>query len=144
MFRNNVDGNRDMYVVRSTADGGFANPTKLGATSWRLNACPMDGGGLTFDESGLVAAWRREDGIFLSSETMPERRLGTGRDPAIAAAGTRHEIAWSSSAGIILMRDSTEPVRVAAGRFPALLALKDKTILAWEDQGTVSIRAIPR
>lgn len=144
MFRNNLDGNRDMYVVRSTGEGKFANATKLGSSSWLLNACPMDGGGLAVAEDGILAAWRREDGIFLSSGQIPEQRLGTGRDPAIAATGARHDIVWSSSAGIMLVRDGGEAVRVAPGRFPAILALKEKSVLAWEDQGTVLIRAIPR
>ena len=144
MFRNNVDGNRDMYVARSAGEGSFAPATKVGTASWPLNACPMDGGGLALTEGGIVAIWRREDGIFLSSGQVPERRLGTGRDPTVATTGAHHDIAWSSSAGIMLVRDSTQPVPVAAGRFPAILALKEKTVLAWEDQGTVLVRAIPR
>ena len=100
MFRNNVDGNRDMYVARSAGEGRFAAATKLGTASWPLNACPMDGGGLALTESGIVATWRREDGIFLSSSQVPERRLGTGRDPAVATTGDHHDIAWSSPAGV--------------------------------------------
>lgn len=144
MFRNHVSGNRDMYVVRATTDGRFASATKMGTGSWFLNACPMDGGGVAFDENGLVAVWRRENEVFLSTSAVPERRLGTGRDPAIAATGTRHDIAWSAPDGIMLVRDSRPVVAVARGRFPAILALPDKTILAWEDQGAVLVRAIPR
>ena len=144
MFRNNVDGNRDMYVVRSARQGGFTTATKLGAASWQLNACPMDGGGLAVTDSGIVATWRRESDVFLSSSQVPERRLGPGRDPVIATTGAHQDIAWSSSAGIMLVRGSEQPVPVAAGRFPAILALKEKTILAWEDQGSVLVRAIPR
>lgn len=144
MFRNNVDGNRDMYVVRSLSGDKFASPTKLGVTSWLLNACPMDGGGLAVVDTGILATWRRENDIFLSSGRVPERRLGTGRDPAIATTAAHHDIAWSSSAGIMLVRDSAEAVPVAPGRFPAILALKEKTILAWEHQGNVLVRTIPR
>lgn len=144
MFRNHVSGNRDMYVVRSTADGRFASATKMGTGSWFLNACPMDGGGVAFDENGLVAVWRRENEVFLSTSAVPERRLGPGRDPAMAATGTRHDIAWSAPEGIMLVRDSRPVVAVARGRFPAILALPDKTILAWEDQGAVLVRTIPR
>lgn len=145
MFRNNLDGNRDMYVVRSTDDGGFAPATKLGTASWLLNACPMDGGGLAFAATGgIIAAWRRESGIFLTTSEVPERQIGTGRDPAIAMTGSRRDVAWSSPAGIMLLRDDEQAVQISPGRFPALLALNDKTILAWEDQGTISVRAIPR
>lgn len=144
MFRNNVDGNRDMYVARSGAEGTFAPAAKLGTASWLLNACPMDGGGLGVTEDGIVAAWQREDGIFLSTSPVPERRLGTGRDPAIATTGVSHDIAWSSSTGIMLMRNGGDAMRIAPGRFPAILALREKTILFWEDQGSISVRAIPR
>jgi hypothetical protein len=144
MFRNNLDGNRDMYVARSAADGRFGSAARLGATSWLLNACPMDGGGLAFSENALVAAWRRDDTVFMSTSQIAERRLGTGRDPAIATAGAHSDVAWSGSAGIMLARDARPPVAVGPGRFPAVLAFANKTILAWEQQGTVEVRAIPR
>jgi hypothetical protein len=102
------------------------------------------GGGLAVSDTGIVATWRRESDVFVSSGQVPERRLGPGRDPVIATAGPHHDIAWSSSAGIMLLRDSAQPVPVAPGRFPTILALKEKTILAWEDQGHVLVRTIPR
>src|SRR5260370_1332262 len=53
MWRNALDGNRDMYVAHSK-DGGvsFGRARKLGEGSWELNACPMDGGGLAIDAQG--------------------------------------------------------------------------------------------
>ncbi|MEJ7682118.1 MAG: sialidase family protein [Segetibacter sp.] len=47
MFRNWLNGSRDLYVIKSS-DGGksFAQAQKLGKGSWKLNGCPMDGGGL--------------------------------------------------------------------------------------------------
>jgi hypothetical protein len=104
----------------------------------------MDGGGLAFSENALVAAWRRDDTVFMSTSQIAERRLGTGRDPAIATAGAHSDVAWSGSAGIMLARDARPPVAVGPGRFPAVLAFANKTILAWEQQGTVEVRAIPR
>ena len=144
MFRSYVDGNRDMYVARSTSTGRFANATKVGTGSWLLNACPMDGGGLSFSADGLVAAWRRDTDVFLTTPEAPERRLGPGRDPAIAAAGTHVDVAWTGPAGLQLARDGRQPTLAGAGRFPALLAFPDKTLLAFENQGTIEVRAIPR
>ncbi len=60
MVRNNLDGNRDMDVTRSTNGVTFAPATKLGTGSWALNACPMDGGAIDFDRSDIVTTWRRE------------------------------------------------------------------------------------
>ena len=50
MFRNNVNGSRDEYLVESR-DGGrsFAAARKLGSGTWPLNGCPMDGGGLAIE-----------------------------------------------------------------------------------------------
>nr|MBA2760816.1 exo-alpha-sialidase [Segetibacter sp.] len=43
MFRNWIDGNRDLYLIESP-DGGssFKQADKLGLGSWKLNGCPMD------------------------------------------------------------------------------------------------------
>jgi hypothetical protein len=144
MFRNSVDGNRDMYVARSGSDGRFASAAKVGTESWLLNACPMDGGGIGFGTNGLVAAWRRDTSVYLTTPQAPERRLGPGRDPAIATAGTHVDLAWSAPEGLQLVRDSGKPVSLGPGRFPALLAFPDRTILAFENQGSVEVRAIRR
>src|SRR5262249_24079329 len=50
MWRNDLNGARDMYLV-SSEDGGrtFGPSGKLGQGTWRLKVCPMDGGGLAGD-----------------------------------------------------------------------------------------------
>jgi hypothetical protein len=144
MFRNQLNGNRDMYVARAGVDGKFGEAAKLGTSSWLLNACPMDGGGFSFSPNGFAAAWRRDDGIFLSTGEVAERRLGTGRDAALAVSGAHHDVAWTGSTGILLVRDNGRATTIAPGQFPALVALQDRTILAWEDRGTVHVQVIPR
>ncbi len=54
MFRNWLDGNRDLYLIESS-DGGntFAQAQKLGKRSWALNGCPMDGGSVVIDKNGI-------------------------------------------------------------------------------------------
>lgn len=145
MFRNNVDGNRDMFVVRSSDGRTFTAPTKLGTGSWALNACPMDGGGLAFGPDGVVATWRREHGVFLSTAAVPELRLGTGRDPVVAQFGAHRDVVWSSAAGgVTLVRDSADAMVLGTGRFPAILSSKTRTVVAWEDRGSITVRSIPR
>ena len=144
MFRNSVDGHRDMYVTRATANQRFGPAVKVGTESWLLNACPMDGGGIGFGTNGLVATWRRDTDVFLTTPEAAERRLGPGRDPAIATAGDHYGVAWTSPTGLQFARDGGQPVVLGAGRFPALLAFPDKTLLAFENQGSVEVRAIPR
>ncbi len=73
--------------ARSTDRGAtFPSAEKQGANSWQLDACPMDGGGLAFDSTGaLVSIWRRENDVYLSERPGAEKKLETGKDPAIAA-----------------------------------------------------------
>lgn len=144
MFRNNVDGNRDMYVVRSMGPSGFSPATRVDETSWRLNACPMDGGGLVLDGGAVSAAWRRDDGVFLRTDFGPERRIGAGRDPALARSGRHHDVAWTGAGGLMLARDAEAPLTIGPGRFPSLVAFPDRTLMAWEDQGRVVVRTIAR
>ena len=143
MFRNNIDGHRDMFVAESSDGRTFGAATKLGTGSWKLAACPMDGGGLTL-AGGLSTAWRRDDGIFLSSTRVAERRLATGRDPAVAAVGAHTDIAWQEGSSVRLLRDPAAAVEVGPGTFPVLLAFRDRTIVAAEDKGTVWVRVVPR
>jgi hypothetical protein len=143
MFRNNVEGLRDMFVAESADGATFAPVRKLGTGSWALAACPMDGGGLTLAGS-LTTVWRREDGIFLSSARVAERRLATGRDAAVAAAGSHTDVAWQEGSSVRLLRDPAGAVEVGLGTFPALLAFRDRTVVAAEDKSTVWVRVMQR
>jgi hypothetical protein len=53
MWRNWLAGSRDMYLVRSRDGLTFSKPEKLGSGTWKLNACPMDGGGLAASQERL-------------------------------------------------------------------------------------------
>lgn len=46
MWRNVLDGSRDFYVLHADAAHRFGTPHKVGDGTWKINACPMDGGGL--------------------------------------------------------------------------------------------------
>ncbi|MDO8795483.1 MAG: sialidase family protein [Vicinamibacterales bacterium] len=144
MFRNSLSGNRDIYVAESNDGVTFTSATKLGTVSWALNACPMDGGAVSFSADGVVATWRREGDVFLTTDRGPERRLGAGRDPVVAHFQTRRDVAWSASDGVVLVRNEEAHLSLGRGRFPSLVALRDKTVIAWEHEGQVMLRVIPR
>ena len=147
MFRNHIGGNRDMYVARSRSRDAvtFEPAVKLGNGTWALEACPMDGGELALGADEVTTAWRREDGIFVATPGTPERRIGTGRDPAMAMAvtGAKVDVAWSGADGLVLMRGDDSQT-LGPGRFPVLLAFERYTLVAWEQQGLVQVRRIPR
>ena len=89
MFRNWLNGNRDLYLLQST-DGGksFGQAEKLGNGSWKLQGCPMDGGGLAIDKNGNPeTVWNRKGIIYACEPGHEEAEIG------------REEIAlWNQSA----------------------------------------------
>ena len=85
MFRNNLAGNRDMYIADSTDDGQtWSSPVQLGGSHWKLDACPMDGGALSpADEGHLLSIWRRQDTVYTNVVGSTEDRIGVGEQPWI-------------------------------------------------------------
>ncbi len=144
MFRNTLNGNRDLYIARSSDGVSYRPAQKSGTGSWKLDACPMDGGGVVFRQADVVSVWRREDGVYLNTLGTPELRIGAGRDPAISLAGQHLDVAWNSPAGIMLRREGGAPTLIGAGRFPAIAALARRTVVAWEQAGTVTVVTVQR
>lgn len=120
LFRNAVDGSRDMYVVSSTDHGTtFSEARKLGQGTWKLKACPMDGGMLAVDRSGsLHAVWRREEKIFRTSNSgSAEEFLGEGEQPWITSTSKGVSIAWTAKrngALYVLPPGASSPSQLAA------------------------------
>ncbi len=144
MFRNNLDGNRDLYVAQSRDGETFAPARKSGEGSWPLNACPMDGGGMVFRNGSPISVWRRANDVYLAPLGRPETLIGAGRDPVIDSFGAHQDIAWSSPAGMVLRRDASPAMLLGEGRFPAIVSLSRRTVLAWEFQGTARVLSLAR
>lgn len=142
MWRNRLNGARDMYAASST-DGGktFAAAARLGTGTWPLNACPMDGGGITIARDGKVwSAFRRENTVILAQAT--EKELGSGKDPAIAAGKKGVAVAWTEGGIRVLVPGKDEPETLdAAGAF-AHLAGADHIYAAWESGHTIKVARI--
>jgi hypothetical protein len=142
MWRNLLDGSRDLYVSSSNDGTRFTAAQKLGGGTWKLQACPMDGGGLAIDHDQLVSAWRRDGQVYLAPAGKPEKQIGTGKDVAIAAGKDGVYAAWSNGAALeILTPGSALPVQLAAdGAFVNLISLSDGGALAaWEAGGTIQM-----
>jgi hypothetical protein len=61
MFRNLINGNRDLYLIESIDNGKtFGQATKPGNGYWKLNGCPMDEGGLAIDCSAFASQQKKE------------------------------------------------------------------------------------
>jgi hypothetical protein len=143
MWRNWLEGSRDMYLSQSNDGLTFSKPEKLGTGTWHLNACPMDGGGIVISQNRIVTAWRREHEVFLDSPGQTEVGLGEGIDVAIAAGPKGVYVAWATPNGIrMLLPGTKEPVEVSQkGTFPDIVPLPDGgALVAWEDDGTLRIQ----
>ena len=143
MFRNALAGNRDMYITSSVDDGrSFTPAQKLGHGTWKLDACPMDGGMLAIDKAGTVeTVWRRDGNIYAATNAgTPEVLLGQGQQPWIAATEKGAIIAWTSGRdGDLLVREpgSKEAKMLSQdARDPMLVTSKNQTrsiiICCWE------------
>ena len=139
MFRNNLEGYRDMYVVD---DSGRAE--RLGTGRWRLSACPMDGGGLAHDAAGRAfTIWRREQTIYIAQIGRPEQPLGDGQDAAIVACGSHIAAAWLGPDGLVLASDrGAKPSLVdVRGTNPTLASSgTDALVLAWQHGSQTRVR----
>jgi hypothetical protein len=141
MFRNALDGNRDLYVMQVRDGVRLNEPVHQGNASWKLNACPMDGGGLAIREGRLGSAFRREKDVYLAEPGKPERLLATGQDVALGANNQGWYAVWSTPHGIDAMLPSASTIThlSTAGAFPAIVTTSGGGMLiAWEENGAIS------
>jgi hypothetical protein len=135
-FRNWLMGSRDIYYLTSADKGeSFSAVKKAGTGTWKLDACPMDGGGLSVSDMGLVStAWQRNGEVFFSDEKLQERRVGSGRDINLLQNGRSLLIAWQANANILVMNlKDNKIIDIGKGSSPKLYALgENKSLCVWE------------
>jgi len=143
MFRNEIAGARDMYLIGST-DGGrtWTSGEKLGHGTWPLKACPMDGGAVDLDARGnVVTTWRREQTVYLATPGANETVVGTGVNPTLAISPAGPLVAWNGAEGLMLKHgDASAALVDAQGRFAALVTTKDGVVLAFERGAETVVR----
>ncbi len=143
MWRNVLAGSRDLYMARSIDGAAFSTAEKIGNGTWKLNACPMDGGGLAFSGGRVATVWRREHDIFLAQPGGSESKIGTGMDVAIAADNGKVFSIWSSPSGIQMWNAGQTSTISAHGAFPTLVILPgSRPVAAWEEDGQIIVRSI--
>jgi hypothetical protein len=145
MWRNKLDGSRDFYVLRIRDGKAVSAAAKQGVGTWKLDACPMDGGGIAVRLGRIVTAWRREHDIYLAKEGEPEVRLGAGQDVALAANPKGIWTIWTEGKAVdALLPSASQPARLSDdGAFPSIVALHNgRVIAAWEENGSIAIRKL--
>ncbi len=141
MWRNWLDGSRDMWLATS-ADGGqtFGTAHKLGTGTWKFNACPMDGGAVTIDATGKpLAVWRREKTVFSSGIDAAEQALASrASQPVVSTTKSGPFIVWEQDGGLMLQRGTSAAERLAErATAPALGKTRDgDSVVVWESSTT--------
>lgn len=145
MWRNAIDGYRDMWLSSSPDGAKFSSATKVGAGTWKLAACPMDGGDV--EATGApVTVWRRDGQIFLHSPGHAEEPLGAGKDAAVARGRDGIYAAWTQGTSVVMKSPSAaEPVSLSTeGGFARLLRLASGDVLAaWETPTGIETKRLP-
>ena len=136
MFRNWLNGNRDLYLIQS-ADGGntFSQAQKLGKGSWQLNGCPMDGGAITLHNGTPQTVWRREDKIFTAAPGTPEKEIGEGRNCTIETVNGKNIYSWVENGEVVFVNAQGEKKFLGKGSLPVLKKLNNKQVICvWENE----------
>ncbi|MEX0776823.1 MAG: sialidase family protein [Phycisphaeraceae bacterium] len=139
MFRNLIDGNRDMYLT-SSKDGGktFLSAAKLGQGTWQLNACPMDGGSLAAGaDAKLTTTWRRERQVYVAAPQAREQKLGEGMQPVVAWLADRPVTVWMQQDRLMLSDRAGAVIELAQGAaYPSVATLAQaRTLLVAAEAG---------
>ena len=135
MWRNSLEGSRDLYMSTRSGSEPFSAAAKLGTGTWKLDACPMDGGNLAFSPSGdWTAVWRRDKSVFSSSAKAPETMLGRDSSQPVAVySGDTPVLIWETGSGLMMKRGDAAPAKFAEGGKSASTASgKGGACVVWE------------
>ncbi|AWL10390.1 hypothetical protein HME7025_02550 [Aquirufa nivalisilvae] len=141
MFRNWLKGSRDMYVIESQNGGKSYNQAKkLGLGTWVLEACPMDGGSLSWTSTGEIATvWRRAENLYTSGVQGEEKLIGPGKNASTTILSSGQWMVWNHQGQIWLKSNASDtPKSLGQGRFPIMKSLNhQKAFIVWENQGQI-------
>jgi hypothetical protein len=140
MFRNWVQGHRDLYLMESV-DGGttFGRAQKLGKGSWKLNGCPMDGGGVAFNDKSIPqTAWQRNGILYACEPGKEEKEMGMGRSITIATAGNENVYAWVEQGRVVCLLPNGRKQLLGEGSLPVLKVVNKKEVLCvWQQKDSI-------
>ncbi|TAL40968.1 MAG: exo-alpha-sialidase [Chitinophagaceae bacterium] len=140
MFRNWLKGNRDLYLTQSN-DGGinFDKAQKLGEVSWKLNGCPMDGGGIVINNDNTInTVWRRQGNIYSCEAGKKEEVIAMGKQCVIAGSNGNGFIAFVNEGKVYCIKPDGTRVESGSGSYPQLVVTGVTTAFyTWEQEGKI-------
>ena len=140
MFRNWLDGNRDLYLIQSSNGGSnFGEAKKLGIESWALNGCPMDGGGIVINNNGTPeTVWNRKGVIYACEPGKKEVEIGKGRNCTIESINGKNIYAWVENGEIVLMKPGGIKENLGKGHLPVIKAINNEHVVCiWENDNQI-------
>jgi hypothetical protein len=117
----------------------------MGIDTWKLNGCPMDGGGIVIDALNHInTTWQRKGNIYYAQPGEPETYIGKGRTTAIASSGTSTVITFQTSDTLKLMAlKNKDQIMVGKGGFLKSIVLPDNKVLCvWEQENKIKFKKI--
>lgn len=145
MFRNNINGSRDLHYTKSIDNGKtFSVAQKLGTGTWKINGCPMDGGGIDINKNGeLNTVWQRKGEVFMSNSGDNEQLIGYGRSPSISSNDNKTNIVFSMGEDIMITDSKMIlPEKIGTGTFPKVITTKNATIYLWVNEEGIQYKKI--
>lgn len=145
MFRNWLDGNRDLYLAQSMNAGStFDSVKQLGNGHWALKACPMDGGGMEVKNDGSIQTiWRRRETIYTTESDNQEVQIGSGKTPAIAFMNEQPIYSWVENGEIIITTPNKKRINLGEGQLPVIKSLNtSQLICVWEHDKQIYSRLV--
>lgn len=144
-FRNYLSGSRDIYLAHSTDGGKTYKPAqKSGTGTWKLNACPMDGGAVVLTPMGQpLTVWRRENTLYTCRPGKPEQAVASGRNITVGSGSAGTALAWDEG-GIVWLKPNTKaPVALGKGQMASVAVYGQSAVCVWEADGQVMMETIP-
>jgi hypothetical protein len=146
MFRNWLNGSRDLYVLRSANSGEtFAAAQKMGLDTWKLNGCPMDGGGIRINAVNQVqTTWQRKGDIYFAQGSDPEVYIAKGKTCSLTNNAGQAMITYQNNDTLkmVTMPDKKTTV-IGEGDFVrSVQVANDRSIFVWEQDGQVKYRSL--
>jgi len=140
MFRNWLNGNRDLYLMESKDAGKtFDVPGKLGKNNWPLEGCPMDGGSLSINGNSVQTAWRRHDSIFSAVPGEEESFITKGKNPSLAAGNNHQLYAWAKADTVYYKPDNGEVQVAGKGSLPSVQMINEQNaICVWTNDKNIN------
>jgi hypothetical protein len=143
MFRNWLNGSRDMWLATSRDGGKSFASVKVGQGTWALNACPMDGGGLAVKANGkVVTSWRREQNILWTDGADFQDPNWKGKDSALALdTNGKPLIVWTEGMRVMVYDGSVREL-AGHGGFASVAASSAGALAAWETGTGISVQRL--